>query len=166
MFYLNFIPDSYLLSVINAVLLASVIGLLIGFLITFIPWLRPYRPLINIISTVLLALSMYFKGSYGADMEWRARAEELKKQIADAEERARQVNVRIETQVVEKVKIIKERVNDNKKSIQVQKQVINADCVIPDVARVLYNNAVDNEISGGTGESDASSTEVRTTKSK
>ena len=166
MFFLNFIPDSYLLLAINGTLLAGVVFFLIGVFIRFVKFLSPYEPIFSLVATALLTIGMYCRGGYGVEEEWRARAAELKQKIAIAEAKSHETNVRIETQVVEKIKIIKERVNDNKLSIQQQKDVINSECVIPDVARVLYNRAVDNEISGGTTQFNASTTTTNSAKSK
>lgn len=163
MFFLNFVPDSYLLLAINGILLGGIILFLAGLLTKFIPFLNPYKYLVNLIATVLLASGMYFKGGYSVESEWRDRVEELKKRIAIAELRSNEANVRIETQIVEKVKIIKERVNENKQSIQNHKEAINAECVIPDIARVLYNRAIDHEISGSATELNARTTEVNPT---
>ena len=166
MFFLNFIPDSYLLLAINGALLAGVVLFLIGVIIRFVPFLSPYEPIFSLVATALLTIGMYCRGGYGVEEEWRARAAELKQKIAIAEAKSQETNVRIETQVVEKIKIIKERVNDNKNSIQQYKDAINAECVIPDVARVLYNRAVSNEISGGTTELNAPTTTTNSAKTK
>jgi hypothetical protein len=161
MFYLNFIPDSYLLLAINGILVGGAGLFLLGLLTNFVPGLLPYKYLANLIATILLASGMYFKGGYGVEAEWRSKVEEMKQKIAEAEAKSHEANVRIETQIVEKVKIIKERVNENKQAIHENKDSINAECVIPDIARVLYNRAIDHEISGSTAELNERSTEVK-----
>ena len=165
MFFLNFVPDSYLLLAINGILIGGGVIFLLGLLTNFIPGLVPYKYLANLIATILLASGMYFKGGYSVEAEWREKVTEMKKKIAEAEAKSHETNVRIETQVVEKVKIIKERVNENKQSIQQHHEAINAECVIPDIARVLYNRAINNEISGSATELNAPTTEVNPTGS-
>ena len=165
MSFLTFIPDSYLLLAINGVLIGGGVVFLLGLLTNFIPGLLPYKYIANLIATILLASGMYFKGGYGVEMEYRLRIAEMQKKIDEAIARSHDANVRIETQIVEKVKIIKERVNENKQSIQQHKEAINAECVIPDIARVLYNRAINNEISGSATELNARTTEVNPTGS-
>ena len=162
---LSFIPDSWLLLAINGVLIGGAGLFLLGIFSKFIPWLIPYKPFINLLSTGFLIVGVYFRGGYGVEMEYRFRIAEMQKKIDEAVVKSNEANVRIETQVVEKVKIIKERVNENKQSIQQHKEAINAECVIPDIARVLYNRAINNEISGSATELNARTTEVNPTGS-
>lgn len=166
MFFLDFIPDSILLLVINGILIAGGIIFLLGLLTNFVPGLKPYKYIDNLIATVLLAIGMYLRGGYGVEMEYRLRIADMQKQIDQAVAKSNQTNVKIETKIVEKVKIIKERVNENKQSIQQHKDTINAECVIPDVARVLYNRAINNEVSGSATELNARTTEVNTARTK
>ena len=161
MFILHFLPDSYLLWAVNTILLIGAIGTIAGFFIKFIPFLNHYKLLLNILSTLLLVAGVYFKGGYSVEMEWRDRVTELEQKIAEAEAHSHEANVQIETRVVEKVKIIKEKVYATKKIIQEHKEIINAECTVPDVARVLYNSAVNNELPAGTSVLDGASTNVK-----
>ena len=161
MFILHFLPDAYLLWVVNTVLLLGVIGTIAGFFIKFIPFLDPYKLLLNILSTLLLVAGVYFKGGYGVEMEWRTRVAALEQKIVEAEAQSHDANVQIETRVVEKVRVIKEKVYATKKIIQEHKEIINAECTVPDVARVLYNSAVNNELPAGTSVLNGASTNVK-----
>lgn len=161
MFILHFLPDSYLLWAVNTILLLGAIGTVAGFFIKYVPFLDHYKLLLNILSTILLVAGVYFKGGYSVEMEWRNRVSELEQKIAEAEEQSHEVNVQIETRVVEKVKVIKEKVYATKKIIQEHKEIINAECTVPDVARVLYNSAVKNELPRGTSVLDGTSTDVK-----
>jgi hypothetical protein len=161
MFFLHFLPDAYLLWVVNTVLLLGAIGTIAGFFIKYIPFLNQYQLLLNILSTILLVAGVYFKGGYGVEMEWRNRVAELEQKIEIAEQQSKEVNVQIETRVVEKVKVIKEKVYATKKIIQEHKEIINAECTVPDVARVLYNSAVNNELPKGTSILDGVGTDVK-----
>ena len=162
MFILHFLPDSYLLWAVNIILLLGAVGTIAGFFIKFIPFLNQYKLLLNILSTILLVAGVYFKGGYSVEMEWRNRVAELEQKIAEAEAQSHEVNVQIETRVVEKVKVIKEKVYATKKIIQEHKEIINAECTVPDVARVLYNSAVNNEVPTITGELNGKSPSVNT----
>jgi hypothetical protein len=153
MFFLHFIPDVYLQIAILGILVIGIVGFVVSSL-NFIGFLIPYNPAIKLVSTLLLVAGTYFYGGYGVEMEWRTRTEDLKKQIALAEEKSKQVNVQIETRVVEKIKVIKEKVYENKQAIQQHKETINSECKLPDVARMLYNRSVTHLIPGGTADVD------------
>ena len=162
MFILHLLPDSLLLLAINSILLFGTIGTIAGFLIKYIPFFAKYRIPIHILSTILLVLGVYFKGSYSTEMEWRERVAEVERKLAIAEEESHHENVRIETQVVEKIKVIKEKVYETKNIIKEHETIINAECHVPDVARVLYNSAVNNEIPPSSGEPNGKSPIVNT----
>lgn len=161
MFILHFLPDAYLLWAVNTILLLGAIGTVAGFFIKYIPFLDHYKLLLNILSTLLLVAGVYFKGGYGVEIEWRNRVAELEQKIAVAEAQSKEVNVQIETQVVEKIKVVKEKVYATKKIIQEHKEIINAECTVPDVARMLYNSAVKNELPRGTPILDGVTTDTK-----
>lgn len=161
MFLLHFLPDSLLTLVINSVLIAGVVGLILVLSSIFLRFLLPYNPAIKLISAILLIIGAYFKGGYGTELEWRIRINEMQQKIEVAEQKAKDATARIDTVVVEKVKIIKEKVNENKKSIAEHKKVINAECRVPDVARMLYNRSVTHEIPGSTADTNAPTTGIK-----
>ena len=166
MVILHLLPDSLLLLAINSILLFGVIGTLAGFLIKYIPFLAKYRIPIHILSTILLVLGVYFKGSYSTEMEWRERVAEVERKLAIAEEESHHENVRIETQVVEKIKVIKEKVYETKNIIKEHETIINAECRVPNVARLLYNSAVNNEVPTSTGQLNGKSSSTSTINRK
>ena len=73
MFLLNFIPDSFLIWAINAILLMGLFGTLSSYFIRFIPPLYPYTGLVKTLGIVLLVLGVWFRGGYDVEMEWRDR---------------------------------------------------------------------------------------------
>ena len=161
MFILHFLPDEYLLLVINTILLIGAVGFIAGFFIKFIPILNRCRLLLTILSTILLVVGVYFKGGYSVELEWKNRVAELEQKIAVAEAQSKEVNIQIETRIVEKVKVIKEKVYATNNIIQEHKEIINTECNVPDVARVLYNSAVNNELPAGTSIIDGTSTNIK-----
>lgn len=144
MFLLHFLPDSFLQTIINIVLLGGLGLTVIGFfLVGFIPGLRNYKTLVQIIGVVLLALGIYWKGGYGVEMEWRARAAELQAKIDAAEAKSKEVNTVIETKVVTKVKHIKDTQVKIQQQIVEREKIINGECVVPPEAIELLNKAAE-----------------------
>jgi hypothetical protein len=112
MFLLNFIPDAFLLWVVNAVLIAGIIGTVVafffGFFVRFIPWIIPYRMVLQVVGLILLVAGVYFKGGVSVEMEWRSRVAEMEAKIAKAEAESKEVNEKIVTVYKDKVKVVKE----------------------------------------------------------
>ena len=143
MWILHLLPDSFLLFVVNLVLFAGLGLTAISFtIIGWIPGLRNYKTILQILSVVILAAGLYWKGGYGVEMEWRARVEEMQKKVAVAEAKAKQANTQIQTKIVTKVVKIKEKAEKAKVIIQEKREVINADCRLNDEAIDAYNYSI------------------------
>jgi hypothetical protein len=134
MFLLNFIPDAFLLWVVNSILIAGIIGTVVafffGFFIRFIPWIIPYRMLLQIVALVLLIAGVYFKGGVGVEMAWRAKVAELEAKVAISEQKSKEVNEKIVTVYQDRVKIVKETqvvVQEKIKTVEVK---IDSQCKI------------------------------------
>jgi hypothetical protein len=146
-FLLHFLPDGFLQLIINIVLLSGAVLTGVGFfLVGFIPGLRNYKTLIQIVGVVLLALGIYWKGGYGVEMEWRAKVAELEAKVKLAEEKSQQVNTVIETKVVTKVKHIKDVQVKIQQQIVEKEKIINGECVVPKEAVELLNKAAEKPV--------------------
>jgi len=146
MFLLHFLPDSFLHTVINIVLFAG-LGLTgIGFFLAgWIPGLRNYKTLVQIIGVVLLVAGIYWKGGYGVEMEWRAKVEALEAKLKTAEEKSAQVNTVIKEKVVTKIQKVKEVQVKNQQIIKEVEKIIDAECKVPKEAIDVLNAAARNE---------------------
>lgn len=164
MFLIQFFANQYLDLIIDVVLLAGIVGILVSYFCFLIPFLLPYKPTIRLLSVVLLISGAYFKGQFSANEQWLKKVAEVEAQLKIAEEKSKHENVRIETQVIEKVKIVKEKVHENKKAIHENKAAIDSECKLPDVARMLYNRAVTHEVSGSSTDTTATSTRSKAFK--
>jgi hypothetical protein len=147
MFLLNFIPDAFLLWVVNAILIAGIIGTVVafffGFFIRYIPWIIPYRMLLQIVALVLLIAGVYFKGGVGVEMSWRARVAEMEAKVAISEQKSKEANTQIQTVYVDRVKVVKEKqivIQEKLKTVEVK---IDANCkVVPEAISILNEAAV------------------------
>jgi|694.fasta_scaffold00172_10 hypothetical protein len=160
MWLLHLLPEHLLILVTNIILALGILGTILGYILKFVPFLIQYRIPINMLSTLLLVAGIYFKGGYNVELDWRAKVDELQQKLTAAEAVSHAETVKIETRVIEKVKYIKEKTHANKQTIQQNATVINADCRVPDIARVLYNRAINNEISRSTKGTDGNSAKV------
>jgi hypothetical protein len=146
-FLLHFLPDSFLQTIINLVLFAGLGATVIGFfLVGFIPGLRNYKTLIQVLGVVLLALGIYWKGGYSVEMEWRSRVNELQAKVDIAEAKSKETNTVIQERVVTKIKRVKEVQVKNKEIIKQVEKIINAECTVPKEAVDILNAAARNEV--------------------
>ncbi len=70
MWYLSFIPDIWLTYAVHAVTLVGLIGVVIGFLGSKIPFVSHYGGVVKSISTIVLLIGIYFEGSLTNEMMW------------------------------------------------------------------------------------------------
>jgi hypothetical protein len=145
MFLLNFIPDAFLLWVVNAILIAGIIGTVVafffGFFVRYLPWIIPYRMLLQIVALVLLISGVYFKGGVGVEMTWRARVADMEAKVAKAEAESKIVNEVIKTVYVDKVRVVKETqvvVQEKIKTVEVK---IDSQCKITTDTVDILNDA-------------------------
>lgn len=145
---LALIPDSVLLWVINILLFAGLAGTIAGFFIKFIPFVNQYRLPVQIVSVVLLVAGVYFKGGYATEMAWREKVKAAEERAAIAEKKAEETNVKIETKIVERVKKVKEVQYVIQEKIVKEKELIDKDCRVPQVAVDIHNDAAKNRKPG------------------
>jgi hypothetical protein len=140
-FLLSFLPDSFLLWVINTILLVGLVGTLSSYFIRFIPPLFPYAGLIKTIGIVLLVAGVYFRGGYGVEMEWRARVAEVEAKVAAAEVKSKEVNTVIQKVYVDKVKIVTDTKIVIQEKIVEKEKIIDAECKVAPEAISILNDA-------------------------
>jgi hypothetical protein len=150
MWLLSFLPDSFLLWVINIILVAGLVGALSSFFIKFIPPLMPYASSIKFIGIILLVAGVWFRGGYDVEAEWRQRVAELEAKIAVAEKKSKDTNTKIQTQIVEKVKVVKENTIVYRDRIKEVEKIIDKECKVAPEAIDIHNAAAKNVKAGET----------------
>lgn len=144
MFILQFIPDSFLQLVVNAILLTGLGSVLLGYFLNILPLytLKPYRTILQVLGIILLVAGVYFKGGLGVEMEWREKVRVAEEKVADAERRADEANAKIQTKVVEKIKIVKEKEIVVQEKIKEVERTVDAQCnVLPEAIDILNEAA-------------------------
>lgn len=145
MFLLNFIPDALIVWIVNIILISGIVGTLVSwffdFFAKFIPQLYPIKLPLQIISLVLLATGVYFKGGSVVELKWRERVAELEAKIAIAETQSKVVNETIKTIYIDKVKTIKEQQIVIQEKIIEKEKIIDADCKIVSETLGILNDA-------------------------
>jgi hypothetical protein len=114
MWMLQLIPDSFLLLVVNGILITGAVLTFLSFFIInkVLRWFPPLAGWLNVLqiaSIALLLAGVYFKGSYQTEAEWRAKVAEVETKLKSAEEISKKENVKIVTKVVTKTQIVRTR---------------------------------------------------------
>lgn len=155
MWMLAFIPDSFLIYVINAILIVGAVGSFLFFfvlhrILRWFPALSPYYLILQVISAVLLVAGIYLKGGYGVEMEWRAKVAELEEKIKKAEAKAPQINTVIKKVYVDKIKTVKDTQVVIQERIKEVEKIIDKECKVAPEAIDIHNSAAKNVKPGET----------------
>jgi hypothetical protein len=143
MWILSVLPDA----IIHSIFLIGALGIFLGFVLTFIPFVKQYKLAIQISSLFVFALGVYLEGGLADNNEWQAKVKELEAKLAVAEEKSKTENVKIEEKIVTQTQIVKQRGRDIIKYID--KEVIKdnevikyvENCPVPKSIIDLHNQA-------------------------
>jgi len=134
-----------------AILGIGLIGLAVTYLLRFIPLpaIYIYKTPIQLVSIALIVLGTFMSGAISNEESWLAKVKELEVKIQAAEVESEKENVKIETKVVTKTQIVKERGQDIIK--YVDKEIIKYDtkflpggeCEIPKEFIQVHNKAAE-----------------------
>lgn len=144
----SLIPTSVAGWIVDVIVLLGVVGMLAGWIGRWIPFFNVYAKPLKITGIILLIAGIYFKGSYDVEMAWRAKVAEFEEKIAKAEEKSKAANEKLADALKDNRKKIKDKVNDRHREIESNREAINAECRLSDIALGLYNRSAKNEVSG------------------
>ena len=134
----NLIPDG-LFVWITYILMAIGLGLYVASkLVSWFPLINKYRLPAEIIGVVVLMLASYLYSGVG----YREMIAELTEKVKLSEQKAAEANTKVETKVVEKIKIVEKKVEVVRTQIVKDKEIINADCRLNETAIKDYNAAI------------------------
>jgi hypothetical protein len=153
MWMLSFVPDSFLIWVVNTILIAGAIGTFLTFfilhrLVRWFPAIAPYHLILQIISVVLLVVGVYLKGGYGVEMGWREKLRAAEERIKIAEKESKEANERVVIEYRDRVRVVKENVVVYRDKIKEVEKIINQECKVAPEAIDIHNSAAKNVKSG------------------
>ena len=133
----------------TTLLFGSVAGLVASFILTRIPFISSYKLIVQLVSIVGLALSIWFLGAASTSAVWEAKVKDLEAKVKMAEEQSNNKNVEVQEKIVEKTKIVKEKGKDIIK--YVDREVIKKEeivkyieqCPVPKDIIDLHNQAAE-----------------------
>ena len=163
MWFLSFIPDSMLKIAVHGLVFAGLFLTFGGSFLKDLPVVGAYVRIARQLGIVMFVVGVFFEGGYATEMMYRHRIAELQQKIDEAEKKSEQANQALTDELNKKRDDIKDKVKQNAKDIQSQRQKIDAECRLSDTAWMLYNRSVDSKISSSTGSSNGTSTRTKDT---
>ena len=141
MFLLHLLPDAFLIWIINLLLVGGLIGIVVGFFGSKLPFVGTYARMIQIASIILFCIGLYWKGGYSVEADWRERVAEMEAKIKIAEEKSKEANVVIETKYKDRVKKITETKEVIIEKIKINEKIIDAKCELDPMVISILNEA-------------------------
>jgi len=141
MFLLHLLPDAFLIWIINILITGGLIGMVVGFFGTKIPFVSTYARVIQIASIIAFCIGLYWKGGYSVEQDWRERVAEMEAKIKVSEEKSKEINTVIETKYKDRVKKITETKEVIVEKIKVNEKIIDAKCELDPIVISILNEA-------------------------
>lgn len=95
--------------IIHLIFAAGVIGIVVGFVLGFIPLINKYKLPIQVIALLVFTLGVYLEGGLADNKEWELKVKEVEAQVAKAEAEAARLNTELQASMSNKNVIIKEK---------------------------------------------------------
>ena len=108
MWILKFLPDW----IFYAILVAGLLGLLITYVMKFIPFVYMYRTPIQVVSILAIVIGTYMAGAISNEEAWLVRVKEMEDKVAAATVQSKEENVKIVEKLVKKTEYITRRGQD------------------------------------------------------
>jgi hypothetical protein len=144
MWMLSFLPDSFLIWIINTILVLGLVGTFSSYVIKFVPPLMPYAGLIKTVGIILLVAGVWFRGGYDNEMSWRAKVADLEAKIAVSEKQSKEANIKLDAAIKEKVKIVKEVQVVIQDRIRESAAKMDSTCTVDNSVVFILNDAARN----------------------
>lgn len=127
MWILEFLPEA----VLHLLLLASIFGILASFVLGAIPFISQYKIPIQVLSILLLAVTLYLEGGAAEKQAWDAKIKDLETKLAKAEAKSAKVNTEIVTKILTKKQIVKEKGEEVIRYVDREVTKFDETCPIP-----------------------------------
>ena len=141
MWLLHLLPDAFLIWIINLLLVGGLIGIVVGFFGSKIPFVSTYARMIQIASIIIFCIGLYWKGGYSVEADWRERVAEMEEKVRISEEKSKEINTVIETKYKDRVKKITETKEIIVEKIKINEKIIDAKCEIDPIVISILNEA-------------------------
>jgi hypothetical protein len=119
---ISLIPDIFW----TLLLWAGVLAIVASYFLGRIPFVSQYKIPLRVGGVVAVLIGVYFYGVIANEAKWQAKIKELEEKVAVAEAKSADTNTVVKTEIVEKVKVIKQKAE---KQIEYVDRVVKGDTV-------------------------------------
>ena len=95
--------------IIHLIFAAGVIGIVVGFVLGFIPLINKYKLPIQVIALLVFTLGVYLEGGLADNKEWELKVKEVEAKVAKAEAEAAKLNTQLQAATTERDNAIKNK---------------------------------------------------------
>lgn len=134
MWYLHFLPNW----LFYGILLIGIAGLLFS---RFIP--SYYRTAAQAVAIFAFSFGLFMTGAIKANESWEEKVKEMETKVAEAQEQSKEETVKIETKVINKTQVIRERGDEILKYIDREIVKYDTTCIIPKEFIEAHNKAAE-----------------------
>ena len=134
MWYLHFLPNW----LFYGILLIGISGLLFS---RFIP--SYYRTAVQAVAIFAFSFGLFMTGAIKANESWEEKVKEMEAKVAEAAEQSKEETVKIETKVINKTQVIRERGDEILKYIDREIVKYDTTCIIPKEFIEAHNKAAE-----------------------
>lgn len=147
MWIFTFLPEFF----IHLLFVAGLLGIIASLILEFVPFVKIYKTVIQVVSIIVLSLSLYLEGGLAEHKEWEYKANELKAKIAKMEADMSKSDIKIIEKVVTKTQTIREKGKqviiyvDSNMGKYDERFSKNGQCVLPTEFFKAYNDSLNKE---------------------
>jgi hypothetical protein len=112
MWLITFLPDSMVALVVYTIIAVGTGLIAVSMLTRWIPGVSAYRTPLQVFGAVVLMFGIYLQGGRANEAQWQSRIQELELKLAQAQVDSGKKNIEIQTQVVTKTRLLREKGDD------------------------------------------------------
>ena len=144
---MSLIPTETLLWAIHGIVLFGIVVFISSY------FASPYKIFVSPFALVIILFGIFYEGNYYGTKDYRARIAEMETKVDEVKVESKKVNTVIQTKYVDRVKIVKEKAEENVKIIEKIVTQYDNKCELSNAAIVLHNSASQNTVSPSAGNS-------------
>lgn len=93
--------------VVHLILTAGILGLVAGFVLNFIPAVKPYKFAVQVCSILVMSFGLFLEGALADYDVWQLKVKEVEAKLAEAQAASQKENVKIVTKVVKQLELVR-----------------------------------------------------------
>lgn len=142
-------------------LIVGLIGMLVTWLFSKIPFITTYRLQVQVISVILFTLGVFAQGVSWKQDQYEMQLADAKIQVAIAEAKAAEVTTEVITEYVDRVQIVKEKGDVIIKEVPEYIVKYDSRCELPNAFVELHDSAAQNKIPDSTRLADEGTSDIK-----